>query len=155
MELAESLSMALLMVLERLSPDERAAFLLHEVFETEYGEIASILGKTEAACRQLVHRAKERVKEGKPGFMPSREEQERVMAGFQKAVASGDLVGLAALFNANATLYSDGGGKVSATRNPIYGAEKIARFFIGVRDKQPEGSKVVARTINGSPGYVI
>jgi RNA polymerase sigma-70 factor (ECF subfamily) len=155
LELAESLSMALLMMLERLSPDERAAFLLHEVFETDYPDVARILGKTEAACRQLVHRAKERVKAGKPRFVPSRAEQEKVMEGFKRAVASGDVAGLATLFSSDATLYSDGGGKARATVNPVYGAEKIARFFIGVRDKQPEGYEVVPRIVNGSVGYVI
>jgi RNA polymerase sigma-70 factor (ECF subfamily) len=155
LELAETLSMALLMMLERLTPDERAAFLLHEVFETDYPDVARILGKTEPACRQLVHRAKERVKAGKPRFTPSREEQEKVMAGFKRAVASGDVAGLAALFSSDATLYSDGGGKAAATLNPIFGAEKIARFFIGVRDKQPEGFEIVPRIVNGSLGYVV
>jgi RNA polymerase sigma-70 factor (ECF subfamily) len=155
LELAETLSMAMLMMLERLSPDERAAFLLHEVFETDYPDVARILGKTEAACRQLVHRAKERVKAGKPRFAPSRAEQEKVMAGFKRAVASGDVAGLAALFSTDATLYTDGGGKATATVNPIFGAEKIARFFIGVRDKRPEGSEIVPRIVNGSWGYVV
>jgi len=154
-ELAETLSMALLMMLERLTPDERAAFLLHEVFDTDYRDVARILGKTEPACRQLVHRAKERVKAGKPRFTPSRAEQEKVMAEFRRAVASGDVAGLAALFSADATLYSDGGGKALATLNPVYGAEKIARFFIGVRDKQPEGSRIEPRIVNGSLGYVV
>jgi RNA polymerase sigma-70 factor (ECF subfamily) len=155
LELAETLSMALLMMLERLSPDERAAFLLHEVFETDYPDVARILGKTEAACRQLVHRAKERVKAGKPRFTPSRAEQEKVMEGFKRAVASGDVAGLAALFSSDATLYSDGGGKALATVNPIFGADKIARFFIGVRDKVPEGSRIEPRIVNGSLGYVV
>jgi RNA polymerase sigma-70 factor (ECF subfamily) len=155
LELAETLSMALLMLLERLSPDERAAFLLHEVFETDYADIARILAKNEPACRQLVHRAKERVRAGKPRFTPSRAEQEQVMQGFRRAVESGDVAGLAALFSPEATLFTDGGGKVTATRNPIYGADKIARFFIGVRDKQPEGAEVVPRLVNGSVGYVI
>ena len=155
LELAETLSMALLMMLERLSPDERAAFLLYEVFETDYPDVARILGKTEAACRQLVHRAKQRVKAGKPRFTPSRAEQEKVMEGFKRAVASGDVAGLAALFSTDATLYSDGGGKAAATLNPIFGAEKIARFFIGVRDKQPEGARIEPRIVNGSLGYVV
>jgi RNA polymerase sigma-70 factor (ECF subfamily) len=143
------------MMLERLTPDERAAFLLHEVFDTDYSDVARILGKTEAACRQLVHRAKERVKAGKPRFTPSRAEQEKVMAGFRRAVESGDVAGLAALFSRDATLYSDGGGKATATINPIFGAEKIARFFIGVRDKQPEGHEIVPQIVNGSLGHVV
>src|SRR4051812_12604039 len=155
LELAETLSMALLMMLERLTPDERAAFLLHEVFETDYPDVARILDKTEPACRQLVHRAKERVKAGKPRFTPTRAEQEKVMEGFKRAVASGDVAGLAALFSSDATLYSDGGGKAAATLNPIYGSEKIARFFIGVRDKQPEGHRIEPRIVNGSLGYVV
>jgi len=155
LELAETLSMALLMLLERLTPDERAAFLLHEVFETDYPDVARILGKTEPACRQLVHRAKDRVKAGKPRFTPSRAEQEKVMAGFKHAVASGDVAALAELFSSDATLYSDGGGKAAATLNPIFGAEKIARFFIGVRDKLPEGSRTEPRIVNGSLGYVV
>src|SRR5262245_39591669 len=119
LELAETLSMALLMMLERLTPEERDDFLLHEVFESGYRGVARIVGKTEPACPQLVHRAKERVKAGKPRFTPSRAEQEKVMAGFRRAVASGDVEGLAALFGADATLYTDGGGKASATINPI------------------------------------
>ncbi|HVO04504.1 MAG TPA: RNA polymerase sigma-70 factor [Candidatus Cybelea sp.] len=154
MELAESLSMALLMVLERLSPDERAAFLLHEVFETDYPEVARILGKTEPACRQLVHRAKERVREGKPRFQPSAEERGRVLDAFRRTVATGDVAGLAALFAPQATLYSDGGGKAKAALNPVYGPDRIARFFIGVRDKQPADQVVVPRLVNGSPGFV-
>ena len=77
------------------------------------------------------------------------------MAGFKKAVASGDVAGLAALFSSEATLYSDGGGKATATLNPIFGADKIARFFIGVRDKQPEGAEFLPRLVNGSLGYVV
>jgi len=155
LELAETLSMAMLMMLERLSPDERAAFLLHEVFETDYVDVARILGKTEAACRQLVHRAKERVKAGRPRFVPSRAEQEKVMAAFRRAVASGDVADLAALFSSDATLYTDGGGKVTATINPVHGADKIARFFIGVSRKYPEEARIVPRLVNGSLGYVI
>jgi RNA polymerase sigma-70 factor (ECF subfamily) len=155
LELAETLSMAMLMMLERLSPDERAAFLLHEVFETDYADVARILGKTEAACRQLVHRAKDRVKAGKPRFAPSRAEQEKVMEAFRRAVASGDVAGLAALFSSDATLYTDGGGKVTATINPVHGADKIARFFIGVSKKYPEDARIVPRLVNGSLGYVI
>jgi RNA polymerase sigma-70 factor (ECF subfamily) len=154
MELAETLSMAMLMLLERLSPSERAAYLLHEVFETDYDRIAEILNKTEPACRQLVHRAKERVKAGKPRFVPSREEQERVLQGFRNAVNTGDLAALAALFNADATLYGDGGGKAASVLNPIHGADRIARFFLGVRDKQPKDLVNLVRIVNGQPGFV-
>jgi RNA polymerase sigma-70 factor (ECF subfamily) len=154
MELAETLSMAMLMLLERLSPAERAAYLLHEVFETDYDRIAEILSKTESACRQLVHRAKERVRAGKPRFLPSRDEQERVLKGFRNAVMTGDIDGLVSLLTADATLYGDGGGKAASVLNPIHGADKIARFFLGVRDKQPAGHEVELRFVNGSLGFV-
>src|SRR5262249_25712405 len=127
---------------------------LHEVFETDYDRIAEILGKTEPACRQLVHRAKERVKAGKPRFVPSREEQEKTLTAFREAVLTGDLDGLVSLLASDATLYGDGGGKVAMVLNPIYGSDKVARFFIGVRDKQPAGHVIEPRVINGALGLV-
>jgi RNA polymerase sigma-70 factor (ECF subfamily) len=154
LELAETLSMAMLMLLERLSPAERAAYLLHEVFETDYDRIAEILNKTEPACRQLVHRAKERVKAGKPRFVPSREEQQKTLTAFREAVFTGDINGLVSLLAADATLYGDGGGKAASILNPIHGADKIARFFLGVRDKQPAGHVIELRMVNGALGFV-
>lgn len=152
--LAESLEMALLVVLERLAPAERAAFLLRETFDYSYREIAEILGKSEAACRQLVSRAKSRVRAGRPRFMPTVEERERVVGRFSEALATGELADLVALFEEDIVLYSDGGGKVAAARNPIYGADRVARFFLGLRPKAPPDLRAVPRQVNGQTAFV-
>ncbi len=153
-ELAESLEMALLVVLERLAPAERAAFLLRETFDYSYVEIATILDKSKAACRQLVHRAKVRVQAERPRFEPTAVERERVVGGFAEALATGELADLVALFSEDITLYSDGGGKVAAARNPIYGADKVARFFLGLRPKAPADLVVGPRQVNGETAFV-
>ncbi|MEM7587693.1 MAG: sigma-70 family RNA polymerase sigma factor [Acidobacteriota bacterium] len=153
-ELAESLEMALLVVLERLAPAERAAFLLRETFDYSYAEIAAILDKSEAACRQLVHRAKGRVRAERPRFEPTLEERERVVGSFAQALATGELADLVALFAEDITLYSDGGGKVLAALNPIYGADKVARFFLGIRPKAPADLTAGLRQVNGQTAIV-
>ena len=153
-ELAESLEMALLVVLERLAPAERAAFLLRETFDYSYGEIARILGKSEPACRQLVHRAKDRVRAERPRFEPTTEQRERVVGRFAEALATGELADLVELFEEDIVLYSDGGGKVAAARNPIYGAQKVARFFLGLRPKAPPDLVASPRQVNGQTAFV-
>ena len=152
--LADDLSLALLIVLERLSPPERAAFVLHEAFDQGYDEIAAVLGKSEAACRQLVHRARERVRQERPRFAVSRTSKQRLATQFFAAVRSGDLASLTQLLTTDAVLLSDGGGKARSALNPIRGALKIARFLTGVRRKQTGGLQVAAGTVNGEPALI-
>lgn len=155
-ELADSVSMALLVLLERLTPAERAAFLLREVFAYDYASIASILDKNETACRQLVTRAKRRIDAGQPRFEPSPEERERLTLEFFHAVEAGDADGLAKLLGDSVVLYADGGGKAPSAINPIYGPAHVAKFLLGVTRKfwTPE-HRVVAAIVNGTPGAII
>lgn len=155
--LGESLSMAFLVLLEQLSPDERAAFLLREVFEYPYGDIARILGKSEAACRQIITRARQRISEGRPRFEVTREEQERVTMQFVQSIMTGDLESLVAVVAPDAVLMSDGGGKATAATRPVVGAEKIGKFFIGLWKQGADGFSGRFANVNGRPallGYV-
>jgi RNA polymerase sigma-70 factor, ECF subfamily len=154
-ERADSLSMAFLVVLESLSPLERAAFLLHEVFAYEYAELADILGRTEVACRQLVHRARENVAARRPRFEVDRRRQRALLASFTSACARGDLTALEALLTEDIVLHSDGGGRVRAARRPIVGAAKVARFVIGIVRKEPPGWSNKVVDVNGQPGIAV
>ncbi len=149
---AESVSMALLLVLESLSPIERAAYLLRRIFDYEYGEIAEILGRSEVSCRQLVSRAEERIQSRRPRFQASPDEAERLTTAFLEACSSGDLDGLVNVLARDAVLYSDGGGKVSAALAPIVGADRIARLFVGVLKKAPASLEVRVVPSTGSRG---
>jgi len=156
--LAHELSIALLVTLERLSPLERAAFLLHDVFELGFDEVARALERSAAAVRQLAARAREHVREDRPRFRASDEEAARLADAFQAAMTCGDLVGISKLLAADAVFYSDGGGKRRAALNPIYGRDKIVRFLIGVTGKRggpPDPSTVRRAWINGMPGFVL
>ena len=154
-ELAESLTMAFLVLLESLSPVERAAFLLHEVFDYDYRETAEIVGKTEANCRQMIHRAKEYIASRHHRFDPTREETEHITAEFLEATQNGDLSRLMKLFAPDAVLFSDGGGKVRAALNPIHGPDAIARFAIGVVKKNlPPDAVHTPAEVNGQPAFV-
>jgi len=153
----ESISMAFLVLLERLSPVERAAYLLHEVFDYGHAEVAAMLGKEEAACRQIHHRAKERVRAGRPRFAPSRGEHERLLRAFAAALTRGDLGALEATLAADATLYADSGGKVpAAARRPVQGAHAIAQFFAGLVRKFPPAAdqRFDVIEVNGWPALV-
>jgi RNA polymerase sigma-70 factor (ECF subfamily) len=154
-ELSDSLSMAFLVVLEALSPTERAAFLLREVFGYEYGEIATLLGATEGSCRQLVHRARERVTERRQRFEADKEKQRELLEKFLFAVGTGEVQTLVNLLAGDAVLYSDGGGVKKAARRPIYGADKIARFTLGVAKDIPQGAESQVVEVNGAPGLLI
>jgi RNA polymerase sigma-70 factor (ECF subfamily) len=150
---ADSLSMAFLVLLERLSPVERAVFLLREVFDYPYDEIAQIVGKSEANCRQMAHRAKSHVKGGQR-FEPTPEQLEEISERFLRATAEGDIDGLIDLLTEDVTVWSDGGGVVAAALNPIQGPDRVARFFIGLARKL-YGSVSLERTrVNGRPGFV-
>jgi len=146
------ISMALLVVLERLTPAERAAFLLHDVFDYDYGEIAAALKRAEPACRQLVSRARKHVRAERPRFDADRGERERLLGAFVGAVQAGDLDALVALLADDATLISDGGGKATAALNPIEGATNVARFLLGVVGKAPADVQFRPVRVNGEPG---
>ncbi|MFN8530462.1 MAG: RNA polymerase sigma-70 factor [Anaerolineae bacterium] len=128
----DSLSLAFLILLEQLSPAERAVFLLREVFDYDYGEIGAMLDKDEAACRQLFHRAKTHLREHRPRFSSSPEAQQKLFTRFMMAVSSGDVQALTNLLAEDAVTWSDGGGKAAAAVRPIRGAEAIARFMLGL-----------------------
>ncbi len=153
--LAESLSMAFLVVLETLGPVERAVFLLREVFDYDYDDIAGIVGKSPENCRQMLRRARERVVAGRPRFEASSEEHARLTQQFLATAATGDVPALVALLAKDATLWSDGGGKAAAARNPIYGADRVARFITGVLRKSRDDARDVRMVqVNGAPGLV-
>ncbi|HYM02468.1 MAG TPA: sigma-70 family RNA polymerase sigma factor [Stellaceae bacterium] len=155
-EYAHDLSVALLLVLERLSPLERAAFLLHDVFDMEFAEIAQALGRGEAACRQLAARARQHVHEARPRFAASSAEGARLAEAFRLAASSGDAAALARLLAKDATLYTDGGGKRLAALNPIFGSDKIIRFLVGIAKKGDAAAwHFRSAEINGAPGFVL
>ncbi|MET7772770.1 RNA polymerase sigma-70 factor [Nocardia sp. NPDC005366] len=152
-ELADTVSTAMLVVLETLAPVERAVFLLHEVFGYSHAEIAETLDKSEVNIRQIAHRARAHVRSRRPRFDTDRAERERITAQFMAACAGGDLNTLMSLLAPDATLWSDGGGVVSAARRPLYGKDHIARWTLGVLAK-PVSAGVTFRlaTINGELG---
>jgi RNA polymerase sigma-70 factor, ECF subfamily len=151
----DSLSMAFMVILESLSPAERAVFLLHEVFDYGYGEIASFIGKEEAACRQLLHRAKAHVAASRPRYQASAEAHQNILQRFILAVGQGDMDGLLSLLAADAVAYSDGGGKASAALHPLVGVEAILRLLMGLRRLAPEGLAVHMRQINGQMALIL
>ncbi|HVK09320.1 MAG TPA: RNA polymerase sigma-70 factor [Gemmataceae bacterium] len=153
-EAAEAVSMAVLVVLESLSPVERAAYLLRRVFDFGYDEIGEVLGKNEPACRQLVSRAEERVRERRPRFDPDPVEAGRITNQFLATCATGDVGDLVSLLAEDAVLYSDGGGKALAALAPIYGADRVARFILGVRKKGADRLRFEPVTVNGRPGVI-
>lgn len=154
-EYAHDLSVALMLILERLSPLERAAFLLHDVFDMDFAEIAEALGRSEAACRQLAARARAHVRAARPRFAASADEGARLADAFRAAARSGDAAALTRLLAADAVLYTDGGGKRTAARNPIIGADKIARFFLGVLKKDSEAGRIARPArVNGLAGFI-
>jgi RNA polymerase sigma-70 factor (ECF subfamily) len=156
-ELADDLSLALLMALERLSPLERAAFLLHDVFEMEFGDIAKVLERGESACRQLAARGRAHVREARPRFRVPENEAARLSDAFHRAIVTGDASEFAGVLAEDAILYSDGGGKRPAALNPIHGRDKIVRFFEGLTQKGnlPPPEAVHRIRLNGLPGLVV
>ncbi|MEJ7815144.1 MAG: RNA polymerase sigma-70 factor [Rubrobacter sp.] len=153
-DLEDTLSMSFLVLLESLTPVERAVFLLREVFGYEYAEIASLVGKSEANCRQISRRARQSVAARRPRFESSPKQEERLMEGFLQASLEGDMEALLALLSEDVTLYSDGGGKTRAALRPIYGADKVARFLTGILSTIPPDFAVRQTRINGRPGLV-
>jgi sigma-70-like protein len=151
----DSLSMAFLVLLERLTPVERAVFLLREVFDYEYAEIARILEQSEPNCRQILRRARQHLRHGRPRFDPSPRQHEELLRRFLEASALGDMDGLLGLISKEIVLYADGGGKATAVPNPIYGADNVVRFLVGARRKLlPTDLVRQVAQINGQPGVV-
>src|SRR5437868_920116 len=152
-ELAESLSFAFLVLLRTLSPVERAVFLLREIFDYSYPEIAGIVGKSEANCRQMVRRAKQHLQERRPRFEVAPEQQEQLTQRFLQACTGGDMQGLLSMLADDVSLASDGGGKVQAARNVIHGPSNVARWVFGVLAKLPPGANVTTTVteVNARP----
>jgi RNA polymerase sigma-70 factor, ECF subfamily len=152
-ETADSVSMAFLVLLERLSPVERAVFLLREVFGYGYGEIAEVVGKTEDNCRQLATRARRHVEARRPRFEASPRRRDELARRFLAAVQDGDTEALVGALAADAVLYGDGGGKAPAVAAPVLGRRRVARFLLGWgRQARQAGIRFRAAAINGQPG---
>jgi RNA polymerase sigma-70 factor, ECF subfamily len=154
-ETADSLSLAFLVLLERLSPVQRAVFLLHDVFGYGYAEIGGILDKSEDNCRQIAARARRHIEAGRPRFEASRRQREELARRFYAAMDEGDTDGLVGLLAADAVLHGDGGGKAPALAAPVHGAERIARLLVGlVRRGRAVGMSARPAEINGHPGLL-
>ncbi|MGN6321807.1 MAG: RNA polymerase sigma factor SigJ [Dyella sp.] len=155
LERAETLSLSFLLLLERLSPEERAAFLLKEVFDYSHAETAAILSITEEACRQRVHRAKTRLREGRPRFHLDRAAQQRMLQRFIQAMERPDLDSLRALFAEDAVHISDGGGVVTAVLHPLHGADRLARLYRQIAINSYGAARYQLSTLNGAPALLI
>src|SRR3989442_6351466 len=155
-EMAESVSMAFMSILEALSPVERAVFLLREVFDYSYDEIAGIVEKSEDNCRQIFARAKRHIDAGKRRFEPSPAKRDEIAERFFAACQRGDLDGLVQLLAADAAFYGDGGGKVAAVTRPVVGADRVGRLLAGGFGKfEAAGIRLVRVEVNGQPGAKI
>ena len=155
-EMAESLSMAFMLMLETLSPPERAVFLLREVFEYGYDEIAAIVEKSEQNCRQIFARARRHLEVGKPRFEVSREKRDTLARRFFAACQDGDLEELERLLAADAAFYGDGGGKATAIPRPVHGGEQAARLLVGLFSKgRAMGIQLRPADVNGQPGALV
>lgn len=153
-ELVDALSMAMLVVLETLSPLERAAFVLHDVFGYAHDEVAAILDRSPAAVRQLVHRAREHVQARRPRFGDDAADQQRATEAFLAACRGGRLEPLLELLAPDVALWTDGGGKVAAARRPIHGADAVARFVHRIVGQAPPRMEVAVVQLNGRPGFI-
>jgi RNA polymerase sigma-70 factor, ECF subfamily len=154
-ETADSLSMAFLVLLESLTPVERAVFLLREVFDYDYGEIAKIVERTEDNCRQLYVRARRHVDEGRPRFEASRQQRDELARRFIAAAQQGDTQGLVELLAADVVVYGDGGGKAPSWTQPIYGRERVAKLLAGTFAQALRlGASVQPTQLNGQPGLM-
>ncbi|CAN7478098.1 RNA polymerase sigma-70 factor [Pseudoduganella sp. LjRoot289] len=153
-ELAGELSVAFMWVLERLAPEERAAFLLRQVFDHDYSEVAALLGKSEAACRQMVHRAQQRVQQEQPRQQVGRDAHRSLLAKFLEAARSGQPDAIQALLAENIELVGDGGGKVPSFLEIVHGVERIAELYWGMLAKFPGQVAYRGATVNGEPGFL-
>jgi RNA polymerase sigma-70 factor (ECF subfamily) len=155
MDLDESVSMAMLVVLESLSPAERTAFLLHDVFGYSFAEVAGIVGRTPAAARQLATRGRHAVEARRPRYPAGPEQQREVVAAFQTATENGDIASLIELLDPSVTFRSDGGGVVNAARTVFTGAERVAQIFTAVAAHFGEQFRLTPIVVNGAPGLLL
>ena len=155
LELASDLSLAMLTLLETLAPDERAAFLLHDVFDVDYDRIADILGKNEPACRQVIHRARERVRGSKKRFAATESGQRALLEKFRIGIETGDEEALLAMFAPDATWTADGGGKTAAAPRPLVGAARIASFLVALHKAWLHARVIEPCRVNGEPGLCV
>jgi len=154
-EQRDAVSMAMLVLLERLTPTERAVYVLREAFGYGHREIAGALDLTEANCRQLYRRAVQRVGEDRSRFEPAPEQQRELVVSFLTAARDGDLAGLEKVLSADVTWSSDGGGKVSAARRPVFGRDKVVRLVAGGAQRFAAGLKYTWAEVNGAPGLAV
>jgi RNA polymerase sigma-70 factor (ECF subfamily) len=153
-EMASDVSVALMWVLERLSPEERAAFLLRQVFDLDYADIAAMLDKTEAACRQLVHRAQSRVQQERPRFDVTKDRHRDLLAKFVQAASSGDRTAMKSMMSDDVQLVADGGGKVSSYNRILEGAGRVAGAYWSLEHHFPRKVAYLSAQINGEPGLL-
>jgi len=151
--LDEQVSLAMLRVLESLSPGERTAFVLHDVFGHSFDEVAEAVGRTPQAARQLASRARRHVEAGRPRFPATRDEQREVVSAFMAAALEGDVDGLLAVLDPEVTLRADGGGRVPTVRQPLHGAARVAQTLAGFARMQTGHGRVV--DVNGAPGLLV
>jgi RNA polymerase sigma factor (sigma-70 family) len=151
--LDESVNMAFLVVLESMTPAERVAFILHDVFRYSFAEVAGITGRTPAACRQLASSARRRIRASQPPAAPAAR-QAAIIRDFKKAWEAKDINALISLLDPGATVIADGGGLASAALRPIEGSEQIARYLAGITGRAPGTMTILERTVNGQPGLV-
>ena len=153
--LADEVSYAVLVMMETLSPAERTAFVLHDLFGLPFTEVANIVGRTPGAVRQLASRARRHVRTSSPWPETDAAEHRRVIEAFAKAATSGDLTALIHLLDPDVVLVSDGGGLVSAARKPVHGPDRVARFLLGVLAKEQPGDTIDRVLVNGAPGFAV
>ena len=153
-ERADDISVAFLVLLERLTPEARAAFLMREVFDASYAEVAQVVGKSEDACRQLVHRAREQLREGRPRQRVSREVHHQLLSRFATAATQGDFAALRSLLAEDAELIGDGGGKVASFPRPLRGSQRIAQLFFAAHRRYGASVRMELAVINGEWGVL-
>ena len=154
LERADQISLGLLALLERLTPESRAAFLLREVFDVDYADVARLMAKSEAACRQLVSRARTQLAEGQARFTVTPEKHDRLVARFAEAMGGGDFAALQGLLAEDATLTGDGGGKVISFPKPLVGSRRIAQLFFAAHRRYGPRVRVEFARINGQCGLL-
>jgi len=148
-ELSDDVSVAFLFMLERLAPEARAAFLLREVFDADYGDVAKAIGKSEAACRQIVHRAKTQLREERPRFAVSPDARQQVLRGFAEALSRGDFAAIHGMLAENAELIGDGGGIVPSIGKPLLGSQRIAQLYYATCLRFGSGMRMELAQVNG------
>lgn len=153
--LDDTISMAFLVALEMLSPDERAVLVLHDVFAYAHAEIAGMLERSEASCRQLLRRARRRLEDGRPRIVVDLRQRDELVRRFVAACDGGDLAAFLAMLTDDAVLVSDGGAHVKAARHPIRGADRVARFLAYVMSRAAVSRRVTPVTLNGGPAALV